>query len=60
MVEKEKDQMFQVRCGNEVANFPTLNEAKAFAEKESWIQTLKAEIKTPDGKTIVVKIGNVP
>lgn len=57
---KEDTKMFQVRCENEVANFATLNEAKSFAEKESWIRNVSAKIITPDGKTITVKVGNVP
>lgn len=53
---KEDNKMFQVRCENEVVNFPTLNEAKSFAEKESWIRNTSATITTPDGKTITIKV----
>lgn len=56
MTSKKESAMFQVRCGNEVANFQSLNEAKSFAEKESWIRAIKAEIRTPEGKTILVKV----
>lgn len=53
---KEDSKMFQVRCENEVANFATLNEAKSFAEKESWIRNASASITTPEGKTITIKV----
>lgn len=53
---KEDMKMFQVRCENEVANFATMNEAKAFAEKESWIRNASASITTPEGKIIKVKV----
>lgn len=54
---KEDMKMFQVRCENEVANFATMNEAKSFAEKESWLRSARAVIITPEGKTITVSIG---
>lgn len=57
---KEEKKMFRVRIGCEDAQFPTLEEARAFAEKESWVQDMKAEIRTPEGKTITVKIGATP
>ena len=52
--------MFQVTCGSEWAKFSTLDEAKSFAEKTSWIQSLPADIRTPEGKILKIKVGNVP
>lgn len=52
--------MYRVRCGCDEALFETLEEARAYAEKESWIQSLEAVIRMPDGKTQKIKVGNVP
>lgn len=52
--------MYRVRIGCDEAQFSTLEEARSFAEKESWVQDMKAEIRTPEGKTIAIKIGATP
>jgi len=52
--------MYFVTCGTERAKFDNIDDAKAFAQKESWIQSLMAEIRTPEGRVLKVKIGNTP
>jgi hypothetical protein len=48
--------MYQVTCYDDRANFSTLSEAKAYAEKASWIANQTAEIRCPDGKRITVDV----
>jgi len=48
--------MYMVLCAQDVANFATLNEARAYAEKISWIENLASEIRCPDGKRITVNV----
>jgi hypothetical protein len=56
----EESNMYFVTCGTERAKFDNIDDAKAFAQKESWIQSLMAEIRTPEGRVLKVKIGNTP
>jgi hypothetical protein len=51
---------YVVTVGEQKQSFLTLNEAKSYAEKISWDLNLPAEIRCPDGRTLKVKVGNVP
>lgn len=48
--------MFKVTINNTTTAFDTMDAARAFAEKESYIQAAMAVIKTPAGQTVKVKI----
>jgi len=48
--------MFKVTIGKNTHSFDTMDAARAFAEKESYIQAAMAMIKTPAGHTVKVKI----
>jgi hypothetical protein len=52
---KEK-QMYRVRIGCSDAQFPTLEEARAYAEKESYVRADEALILTPKGEKIRIKL----
>lgn len=48
--------MFKVVIKGEEAFFPSLKDAMAFAEKESYILAAEALVYTPDGDSILVKV----
>lgn len=52
---KERN-MFKVTIANTTQSFATMDDARAFAQKESYIQAVEAVIKTPAGQTIRVKV----
>ena len=51
--------IYTVQISNEIAEFVSFFDAKAYAEKESWFSNLLALVRCPDGRTIKVKVGNV-
>jgi hypothetical protein len=57
--EDEKMSIYTVQISNEIAEFVSFFDAKAYAEKESWFSNLLALVRCPDGRTIKVKVGNV-
>jgi hypothetical protein len=48
--------MFKVTIGNATQSFATMDDARSFAQKESYIQDKEAVIKTPAGQTVRVKV----
>ena len=48
--------MFKVVIKGEEAFFPSLKDAMAFAQKESYILAAEATVFTPDGDAIAVSI----
>lgn len=48
--------MFKVTIGNITESFATMDDARAFAQKESYIQATEAVIRTPAGQTVRVKV----
>lgn len=48
--------MFKVVIKGDEAFFPSLRDAIAYAEKESYLQAAEATVVTPDGTSIAVKV----
>lgn len=48
--------MFKVTIGKTTQTFDTMDDARAFAEKESYMQDTVAVIHTPAGQTVKVKV----
>ena len=48
--------MFKVIVKGEESFFPSLKDAMAYAQKESYINACEATVVTPDGDTIPVKL----
>jgi hypothetical protein len=48
--------MFKVVIKGEETFFPSLKDAMAYAQKESWIRAAEATVITPDGDTIPIKL----
>jgi hypothetical protein len=48
--------MFTVKCGKTTQKFDIWEEAKAFAEKESWLQNSQAVIFNKKGDAAFVRI----
>ena len=49
--------MFTVKIGNKATKFDNWEEAKAFAEKESYLQNAQAVIFNKKGDAAFVKVG---
>lgn len=53
---QRKSNMFTVKCGKVMQKFDIWEDAKAFAEKEAWLQNAQAVIFTKRGDATFIQV----